>query len=267
MREIESNKDAWSKLSKAHYEFFKEKLLTKNHKLNKYIEEELGDLKDKTIIHLQCNTGADTIKLAQMGAKKVIGVDLVPENIHYAKKMAEDVGVTNVDFFQCDIMELSKMHDEKYDVVFTSEGAIGWLPDLSIWANTIRKLLKEDGYFYTFDLHPFYLMFDESRLLDQQYDIKYPYFDKKPDCEESIGGYASDRVDGVKAYFWMYTVSNLVNNLSSAGMHIEFFNEFTENFFCGNGEVLIKGTGLYEFEHNKNKFPITFSLKATPYKK
>ncbi len=45
------------------------------------------------------------------------------------------------------------------------------------------------------------------------------------------------------------------------------FNEFTENFFTNIVEKEIKGTDLYEFEFNKGKSPISFSLKAVPYKK
>lgn len=61
-------------------------------------------------------------------------------------------------------MKLTEIHNEKYDVVFTSEGVLGWLPDLDIWARTIRKLLNETGYLYVFDSHPFFLSLDESKL-------------------------------------------------------------------------------------------------------
>lgn len=85
MKEIDSNKHAWSQVSQDHYFAFKKSLLNGSHKFNKYIKNELGDLSGKKIIHLQCNTGADTILLAGMGASAT-GVDLVPDNINYAKK-------------------------------------------------------------------------------------------------------------------------------------------------------------------------------------
>lgn len=94
-------------------------------------------------MHLQCNTGADSICLAKLGAK-VTGVDLVPENIVAAKKLAHELGIDKVDFFECDIMELKEKHHEKYDIVFTSEGALIWLPNKKKWAETIAQLLKKD---------------------------------------------------------------------------------------------------------------------------
>lgn len=86
MREIEFNKNAWSKISEDHYYHFKKVLMDGNYQLNSYIQKELGDLSGKKVIHLQCNTGADTIVLAKT-AKHVTGVDLVPENIYFAKKL------------------------------------------------------------------------------------------------------------------------------------------------------------------------------------
>ena len=150
MKEIESNKHAWGQLSAEHYKTFKKRLSDGSHKLNKYILNELGDLEDKKIIHLQCNTGADTILLSKMGASAV-GVDLVPDNIMYANKLADDFGITNISFIESDIMNFMEKHNEKYDVVFVSEGAIGWLPDLNKWAQTIRHLLTDDGFFYIFE--------------------------------------------------------------------------------------------------------------------
>ena len=262
--------------------------------LNKYIVSELGDLSGKSIIHLQCNTGADTILLAKMGAS-AMGVDIVPDNILYAKKLAEDFGVANASFIESDIMELMAKHGEKYDVVFVSEGAIGWLPDLKKWAQTIRHLLKDDGFFYIFENHPIYssftlrspfdcaenrvnhadfrlangqrklqtlyMMFDEGKLAKGETAIKYPYFKTAPDVDESIGGYASESKGGVKTYFWQYKISDVINSLVMAGLKIEFFNEFVENFFDPGGCERV-GDGLYNYPFNGNLFPMSFSLRA-----
>jgi len=261
MKEIESNKHAWGQLSKDHYETFKERFSNGTHKLNPFIEKEIGDLSGKKVIHLQCNTGADTMILAKL-AKSAVGVDLVPENIHYAKELAKDLNISNVDFVESDIMKLMGTHHEKYDVVFVSEGAIGWLPDLKKWGETVRNLLKDDGFFYIFDAHPFFLMFDEEKLAQNITEIKYPYFGKQPDVDYSIGGYASETKKGVEAFFWMYTISDLINSLSAAGLRIEHFNEFKENFYDLGGMTKIDGYELYNFDFNTDKFPMSFSLKA-----
>ena len=261
MKELESNKHAWGQIAAEHYETFRQRLSDGSHKLNKYILSELGDLSGKSIIHLQCNTGADTILLAKMGASAV-GVDFAPDNILYAKKLADEFGVKNASFIESNIMELMVKHNEKYDVVFVSEGAIGWLPDLTRWAKTIKHLLKDDGFFYIFENHPIYLMFDESKLVEGETIIKYPYFKTKPDIDGTIGGYASASKGGVETYFWQYKISDVINSLVFAGLRLEFFNEFKENFWdsCGCEKV---DDGLYNYQYNADLFPMSFSLKAT----
>lgn len=262
MKEIESNKKAWGKISEDHYHAFKKALSEGTHRLNGYIEKELGDISSKRVIHLQCNTGADTILLARRSAHAT-GVDLVPDNIRFARRLADDLKAGNTDFIESDLMTLSEVHDAKYDVVFTSEGVLGWLPDLKVWARTIRKLLKDDGFLYVFEIHPFFLLFDESKLHHQVYEIKYPYFDRIPDEFDSIGGYASAERHGVKAYCWMHTLSDIINALTEAGLQIEFLNEFTEMCYdCGGMEPSDKA-GLYRFAYNTDKYPMSFSLKAT----
>lgn len=263
MREIDANREAWSRLSEDHYHHYKAALLEDRHKLNPYIVKELGDITGKTVIHLQCNTGADTILLARMGAARVVGVDLVPENIHYARRLAKDTGTSNVEFVESDIMTLPEIHRETYDVAFVSEGAVGWLPDLKKWGRTIRGLLNDNGYLYVFDSHPFHLSMDETKLPEETVVIKYPYFGKEPDVEDTIGGYATERKDGVQAYFWMYTVSDLINAVASAGLHVEFFNEFPALFFDAGGMQKLGDSGLFNYAFNTDKLPLSFSLKAS----
>ncbi|MCL2189574.1 MAG: class I SAM-dependent methyltransferase [Defluviitaleaceae bacterium] len=264
MKEIESNKHAWGQISEEHYAYFKKALLDGWYGFNKHIQREIGDVSGKKIIHLQCNTGADTILLAKMGASAVVGVDLVPDNIKYAQKLADDLGISNVSFIESDIMDFMEKHDEKYDIVFVSEGAIGWLPDLKKWGQTISHLLKDDGFFYVFDSHPFFMMLDTKQLSENITKIKYPYFGKEPDINNSIGGYASVTKYGVKAYFWMHTISDIINALVSAGLHIEYFNEFKENFYDEGGMKNIERF-LYNYDFNTDLFPMSFSLKASVY--
>jgi SAM-dependent methyltransferase len=260
MQEIEANKQAWSLLAKDHYEVFRQRLRENQSTLSEIIHRELVDIRGKTLIHLQCNTGADTISLARLGAV-VTGVDLVPDNIRYARQLADECGVTNATFIEADLMEFMDLHDKTYDIVFTSEGVIGWLPDLAKWAKTIRHLLRDDGFLYVLDSHPFYLVFDEERLKARELAVRYPYFVKRPDRFTTIGGYASTPKAG-ENYFWMYTVSEIINSLIQAGLCIEFLNEYDTLFFDAGGMEKAEN-GEYCYADMRGQLPFTFSLKAT----
>lgn len=259
MLEIEANKNAWSLLSRDHYIHFKKLLEDKNYKLNPLIKEELGDITGKKILHLQCNTGADSILLARMGAT-VTGVDLVSDNIHYANKLKKDFNISNVQFVVSDIMTLMEKHNEKYDIVFTSDGAIGWLPDLNKWGETIKYFLKEEGYFFVHDSHPFYLMFDEEAIGNGELVIKYPYYNEAPDEDGYIGGYASQAKEA-QNYFWSYKISDVINALSSAGLFVEYVKEY-DRCVEGMGGTKKDESGLCYLPDFKGKLPLTFSLKA-----
>ncbi len=172
---IEANKKSWGTLSKDHYETFKAKLLADETTLSPTQIEELGEISGQNLIHLQCNTGADTISLARMGAK-VTSVDLVPENIHYARQLALDCGVTEARFIEANVLDIMDQHHEKYDIVFTTEGVLCWLPDLYLWARNVRHLMADDGFLYVLDSHPFFMSWDEAAL--PELVVKYPYFKK-----------------------------------------------------------------------------------------
>ncbi len=256
---ILANKAAWNLLAKDHYLEFKRRYSLKDNLLSPDIIKELGDIRGQSLIHLQCNTGSDTLSLSRLGAT-VSAVDLAPDNLIYAKKLFDDFKTSGT-FYEADLMEFGDTHSQKYDIVFTSEGAIGWLPDFNKWAQTIKKLLKPGGFFYLYEIHPFFLMFDEDAFPNQELNIKYPYFGRQMDRSETIGGYAAQTRQGV-SYYWMYSISEVVNALINAGLKIEFINEF--DHLCYNaGNMIETKPGEYQFQKWIGKMPLMFSIKAT----
>jgi SAM-dependent methyltransferase len=257
---IEANKRSWGTLSREHYATFKQRLLENETTLSQTQIQELGDIRSKKLIHLQCNTGADTVSLARLGAQ-VTGVDLVPENVHYARKLAADCGVADARFIESDVLKIMDIHSEKYDIVFSTEGVLGWLPDLNLWAHNVRHLLADDGFLYVMDGHPFFLIWDEEVLPDLV--VKYPYFQKTADQFEWIGGYASPPKKAVN-YAWMYTVGEIVTALSQAGLHIEWFHEFDWLYYrLSEAEQVRASEGGWRYPAHRDTLPFTFSLKAT----
>jgi SAM-dependent methyltransferase len=259
MKEIEFNKIAWGKTAEKHYENFKKSFLENNYKFNPIVEEEIGDVSGKKILHLQCNTGADSIYLAKKGAI-VTGVDLATENIYFAKKLSEELNVKNVEFVASDILEADNILNGEYDIVLTTDGCIGWLPDLNKWGKVISKFLKKDGFFYLHDSHPTFLIFDTEQLDNAKLEPKYPYFKTEPDKEDYIGGYASEAVES-ENYFWGHQLSEVINGLANSGLFITYFKEFD---YCipGMGGKEINSKGFSYYPGLEEKIPLTMSIKA-----
>ena len=257
---IMANKVAWGKVAQDHYKHFKEKLAEDDFKLNPIVEKELGDVSGKKILHLQCNTGADSILLARKGAI-VTGVDLVPDNIHYARKLTEDFGLTNVEFVESDILKLMEVHEGQYDIVMTTDGAIGWLPDLNKWGKVIAHFLKKEGFFYLHDSHPFMLIFDEAALYYKGELVPtYPYFQMAPDMETNIGGYASEPKEA-NNYFWSHKLSTIINGLLSGNLYVSYIKEY-DRCAPGMGGKEVDENGLKYLPELEGKLPLTLSLKA-----
>jgi ubiquinone/menaquinone biosynthesis C-methylase UbiE len=103
-----------------------------------------------------------------MGAE-VTGIDLSDKAIEKAKELALQTG-TDTKFVCSDVYNLPNVLNEKFDIVFTSYGTIGWLPDLDKWA-CYQSFSKTGGQFVFAEFHPVVWMFD-----DDFKGIGYNYF-------------------------------------------------------------------------------------------
>ncbi|MFK7786603.1 MAG: class I SAM-dependent methyltransferase, partial [Crocinitomicaceae bacterium] len=160
---LEKNKLSWNRRTEVHVdsEFYdNESFINGRSSLNSIELELLGDLAGKKILHLQCHFGQDTISLSRMGAE-VVGIDLSDEAIRTAQKLATKTG-QSTKFVCCDVYDLPNHLTEKFDIVFTSYGTIGWLPDLDKWANVVQHFLRPGGEFIFAEFHPVVWMFDDD---------------------------------------------------------------------------------------------------------
>ncbi len=255
---IDANKKAWATLAQAHYKHYQKLIANNALTLNPIVASELGDIKGKKVLHLQCNTGADTIYLAQKGAQ-ITGVDIVEENIECAKKLAKSANV-DVRFIASDILKLLKVHQEQYDLIITTDGVLGWIPDLTKWGEVVSTLLKPGGLVYIHDGHPFMLVFDEAALDQGKLNIKYPYFDLTPDEDEQIGGYASSSQKATN-YYWGHSFETIFEGLLRNKLNLVYFKEHPR---CvpGMGGSTKDNNGLSYYPELDGKLPLVFSLKA-----
>ena len=258
-KRIQANEKAWEKLSKDHYDTYKKRLLDPHTKLNPLVENELGDIKGKRILHLQCNTGADSILLARKGAI-VTGVDLVEDNIKYARLLAKEFGMNDLTFVTSDVLKLIGVIKDKFDLIITFDGVIGWLPDLNQWGKVIHHYLKPNGEFYLHDAHPLALVFDEDQMAKGTMVARYPYFGKDPDMDPYIGGYASE-AKLAENYYWNHTMEEIMMSLIKNQLSITDIKEH-EKCVVGMGGNVVDDQGLSYYKDFLGKIPMVLSIKA-----
>jgi len=227
-----------------------------------------GDVRGRSLLHLQCHFGMDTIRWARHGAT-VTGVDFSAEAIAAARALAARMGVPAT-FVQSDVYELPARLDGRFDVVFTSHGVLGWLPDLERWAQVIARFLAPGGVFFIVDAHPVALLFDDRRK-EPDLRLLYPYFHgPEPIREEHPGCYAvPDAPITSVEHVWLHTMSDVVGSLLRAGLRIRAFEEYpflAWRFFpwmeqrADGWWQLPERAGL---PHGRASLPLMFSLTAT----
>ena len=145
----------------------------------------LGDVKNKSLLHLQCHFGQDSLSWARLGAK-VTGVDFSAKAIQLARSLNNQLRL-DARFIQSNVLTLTDILEGQFDIVFTSFGTIIWLDDLTKWAKVIYQFLQEGGTFYIIDFHPILYMYDFSNL-----QLSYHYFNVTEPYEEIVEGTYAD---------------------------------------------------------------------------
>ena len=143
------------------------------NKLRAYEMAEVGPVDGKELLHLQCHFGLDTLCWARLGAR-VTGVDFSAAAISQARALAEDVGL-DAHFVQSDIYELPQHLEGGFDVVYTSRGVLGWLPDIERWARVAAHFVRPGGFFYITEIHPVAQVFESEGVEPGELRLTYPY--------------------------------------------------------------------------------------------
>ena len=256
---ININKQSWNNKTEIHLksEFYDlDNFIKGQTSLNSIELNLLGDISGKSILHLQCHFGQDSISLSRLGAT-VTGVDLSDKAIENAKQIATATNA-NATFICCDIYDLPNHLDQQFDIVFTSYGTIGWLPDSDKWAKIISKFLKPNGQFVFAEFHPVVWMFD-----DNFENIKYNYFNSGAIIESESGTYADKTAEITQDYvMWNHSLSEVINSLIKNGLEITTFEEFDYSpYNCFNKTIEFEPK-KYRISHLDNKIPMVYALVA-----
>lgn len=256
---FEKNRLSWNNRVEAHLksDFYDLKGFLEGKSSLKSIELGLlGDISGKKILHLQCHFGQDSISLARMGAQ-VTGVDLSDVSIAAAESLAAATG-EEVRFICCDIYALPAYLEEDFDIVFTTYGVIGWLPDLGRWAGVISRFLRPGGAFVFVEFHPVVWMFD-----DDFREVGYNYFNSGAIIESESGTYADRDAPITQEYVcWNHSMGEVVNSLIKSGLQLRHLEEYDYSPYNCFRHTLECAPGKFRISHLGDKIPMVFSIMA-----
>ena len=254
------NKSTWNEKVKIHAKsemYDLEAFKKGKSSLMPYELDALGNVSGKSLLHLQCHFGQDTLSWSRMGAK-CVGVDLSDEGVRLAQELNNELNL-DAEFVCCNVLDTSAHIKQQFDIVFTSYGVIGWLPDLKPWGKMIAERLKSGGTFFMAEFHPIVWMFD---YLESPPTMKYGYMQEEAIYEEYEGTYADESSKMVsKEYGWNHGLGEVISALTEAGLKIEYLKEHNESPYDVLPNLIKSDSGMYVTKDQL--YPLIFTLKAT----
>ncbi len=224
--------------------------------------EEMGPVPGKSLLHLQCHFGLDTLSWVREGAS-VTGIDFSEKSIQLAQNIAEQAKLP-AKFIQSNIYDLPNVLKQQFDIVYTSRGVLNWLPDLEKWAEIIHRYLKPGSMFYTMELHPMLFVLDETR--SGEIELKYPYFSTgEPLVSEADETDYADHsfIPKSRTWEWSWSVGDVVSALSGVGLHIEFLHEFPWTFYKALPGMVETEPMRWVIPGKEKHLPLCYTLRAT----
>lgn len=257
------NREHWDELADVHFRSYDmAPLLEGGHVLDDTQVAELGNVAGKSLLHLQCHIGTDTLSWARLGAE-VTGVDISPVSLERARELSR---LTDLEgrFVESSVFDLPGVLDDEFDIVYTSVGVLCWLSDLDSWAGILSHYLRPGGVFYMLESHPFLNVFDDEV---DGLAVKYPYFHtSKPRLWPADYPDYSDPDYLVRSGSaeWTWSLGDVVNALLGAGLRIEFLREHDrvpwKALPCLVPDPV--ESGWYRLPEGKDLLPLTFSIRA-----
>jgi SAM-dependent methyltransferase len=273
--ELKLNREHWDEATRFHTRgdvYGLEDFRAGGCRLHRVEVEEVGDVRGKRLLHLQCHFGLDTLSWARRGAV-VTGIDFSPDAIGWARRVSAETGVPG-EFLCSDLYALDAVlpPTRTFDVVYTSYGALNWLPDLPAWGRIAARHVAPGGFFYVVEAHPTARMFPMDEDLERAGGFRpwLSYF------HDAVGvrwpadaDYADpDAHHAVGTHEWLHSMGDVVNALTRAGLVVDWLHEFP---FCA--WKIVAGCQLVERFSDTHGYwglpptapalPLMFSLRAS----
>jgi 2-polyprenyl-3-methyl-5-hydroxy-6-metoxy-1,4-benzoquinol methylase len=233
-------------------------------RLPDFVLEELDSVRGLDVLHVQCHFGLDTLSFARLGAQ-VTGADFSEAAVNAARALATELGL-EATFVQSNVYDLPANVAGDFDLVYTSAGVLGWLPDIRAWAKVIAHFVRPGGTFYIAEIHPVANTFENEGVRPGELKLTYPYWEHREPMAFPVQGSYADPTATVKAkteYGWDHGLGEIVSALTDAGLRIDSLREYP--FCLWRLDYLVEGEdGRWRLPGDLDgRLPLFFSIRAT----
>jgi SAM-dependent methyltransferase len=254
-----ANRQGWNE-GAAHYTAQREETLAflreGGSSLHPIERENLGNLRTwcARAIHLQCASGCDTLSLWNEGVNEVVGVDISDKQIANAYYLSTQLHAPAT-WYCCDVLDTPHELDGWANLVYTGQGSLCWLHDLTEWAKVLFRLLQPGGICHILDDHPVSWLFeqDAATLVASGLDY-FAYSEMTQGWTTSYIGDLNRPVEQhAPKYERLWTLAMIFQALHSAGFVIDHLGEHADQYWDAFPNLPASLA---------RRIPMTFSLRA-----
>lgn len=223
----------------------------------------LGDIRGLQALHLQCHIGTDTLSLARLGAR-LTGLDFSRASLEQARRLAEACQ-QGIQFFEASVYEAAhKLGEQRYELVYTSIGALNWLPRIDDWAQNVAALLKPGGRLFLREAHPILLSLDES--CEDELRIAHPYFEhREPQVWDDEQTYVQSdaKLTATLTHEWNHGLGEIISALLRHGLTLTALEEHDSVPWEALPGQMQRGTdGEWRLRSRPERLPLSYTLQA-----
>lgn len=220
----------------------------------------MGSVRGKTLLHLQCHFGMDTLSWARRGAR-VTGLDFSLPALRTARRLARQVGL-QARFVESNVFDAREALHERFDFVYTGKGAMCWLPEVDPWAEVVARSLNPGGRLYLLEDHPFAEIFPNGPSVTHL-EVKEQYFGSRALREEFDGTYATtERMKHKVSYSWIHPVSDTLSALARHGLEILSVREYPYSYWRRYSFMAQDRHGYWHLTRQAGVVPLMWSVTA-----
>lgn len=258
---LELNRLAWDERVPLHVGsafYDTETFLAGRSSLRAFERDEVGAVDGKTLLHLQCHFGQDTLSWAREGAR-VTGLDFSEPAVEQARRLATEAGI-DAEFVVANVYDAAEaVGGRTFDVVYTGLGALVWLPDIARWAAACSSLVAPGGFLYLAEFHPIIDVFDDDEL-----EVVEPYFGVEARRWDTPGSYVDHEAatEHNTTWEWTHPISEVVTALIEVGLRLEFLHEHPMTLWQRFPFLERRGDGTFHLPAGQPSLPMLYSLRA-----
>ncbi|WP_328727228.1 class I SAM-dependent methyltransferase [Streptomyces sp. NBC_00259] len=229
--------------------------------------DDLGDLTQRDVLHLQCHLGTETLAFARRGARTT-GLDISGASVTAARNLAAEAGL-DVDYVRANVYDAAEAlgEERRFDLIYTGKGALCYLPDLDRWAATVAGLLRPGGRLYLVEFHPLLNSLGPKPAPGEGPELLLRH--------DYLGGRGAVRRDSTYTYTdgpavrgatesfeWMHGLDEVINALTGAGLGITRLRESDELPWPRWPHMVRTPGGWWRLPDGAPRIPLLYALLA-----